>query len=195
MTTTTTTRSPAATAFTLAEVMIGSTIASFVLLGVLSTFVMLGRSGVNVAAYATMDAQTRKALEEFAQDVRMASGIVWNGSTSVTLTVPDNYTATANLVTYAWDDASTSTTYRYFYRKPGNAAASDPTLNRKTTFVANVTQFIYNRYDRLNAVATTDADTKRIQINMTVATTNRTVVTATDTTLSASFILRNKTTN
>jgi prepilin-type N-terminal cleavage/methylation domain-containing protein len=77
-------------AFTLVEVMIGATIGSFVLAGVLSTFLLLGRSGANIVAYTVMDTQTRRAIEEFAQDVRMASAIVWNDSASVTLTVPDN---------------------------------------------------------------------------------------------------------
>lgn len=177
--------------FTLAEIMIGSTIGSFVLVGVLSTFLMLGRSGANIVAYTTMDTQTRKALEDFAQDVRMASGIVWNSSTSITLTVPDNYTTSSNQVTYAWDNTTGSATYHYFYRMPGTPSTTPaPT---RTTYVANVTSFTFYRYDRLNVAATTDASTKRLQLNMTISTLNRTVVTATDTTLSASFILRNKT--
>jgi prepilin-type N-terminal cleavage/methylation domain-containing protein len=177
--------------FTLVEVIIGSTIASFVLVGVLSTFLMLGRSGTNITAYSTMDSQTRKALEDFAQDIRMASGITWNSDSSVTLTVPDNYASTSNLVTYAWDTTSGSSTYHYFYRKPGDSASN----NTKTTYIANVTSFTFYRYDRLNAATSSDAATKRIQIQMTITTTSQTVMSATDTTLSASFVLRNKTTN
>lgn len=191
MTISTTTPSRARHGFTLAEVIVGSTIGSFVLAGMLSTFLMLGRSGANIVSYSTMDAETRRALEEFAQDVRMASNIAWNGDYSVTLTVPDNYTANGNLVTYAWDTTSGSATYHFFYRKPGNAAAA----TTKTTFIRNVTSLRFLRYDRLNAAATTDVSTKRIQINMTITTENRTVVAATDTTISASFVLRNKTTN
>ena len=51
MTSTTTTRRRRPGAFTLAEVMIGATIGSFVLVGVLSAFLMLGRSGTNIVAY------------------------------------------------------------------------------------------------------------------------------------------------
>ena len=175
--------------FTLAEVMIGSTIGSFVLLGVLSTFLMLGRSGVNLNSYTAMDAQTRKALEDFAQDVRMASDITFNSTASITLTVPDNYTTTSNKVTYTWDSTAGSATFHYFYRVPGTSAATSP----KTTYVANVSSFTFGRFDRLNVAATTDTSTKRIQLTMTISTSNRTVVTATDTTISASYILRNKT--
>lgn len=174
--------------FTLVEVMIGASLGSVILAGVLSTFLMLGRMGANVASYTTMDAQTRRALEDFAQDVRMASNIYWNSDSSVTLTVPDNYTSNSNQVTYAWDSTLGSATYHYFYRKPGNADAA----TTKVTYVANVTSFSFYRYDRLNVATATDVATKRIQVNLTVTTTNSTVVNATDTTLSASFILRNK---
>lgn len=182
-------RSTSARGFTLTEVMIAASIGSFVLLGVLTTFLLLGRSGVSVVNYTEMDTQTRKGLEEFAQDVRMASGIVWNSSTSVTLTVPENYPAHGNQVTYAWDNTVSSAGYRCFYRKPGAATVTAD----KTIFIRNVTDFIYNRFDRLNAPATTDAATKRLQVSLTVTSSNRTVVNATDATLSASFILRNKT--
>lgn len=191
MTISTTTPRRAALGFTLVEVIIGSTIGAFILAGVLSAFLMLGRSGVNLVSYTTMESQTRRALENFAQDVRMASNLVWNSNYSITLTVPDNYTANSNQVTYAWDTTAGSSTYHYFYRKPGNGAAT----TAKSTYVANVTSFTYYRYDRLNAATTSDAATKRIQINMTVTTTGNTVVAASDTTMSASFILRNKTTN
>ena len=182
-------RSTSARGFTLTEVMIAASIGSFVLLGVLTTFLLLGRSGVSVVNYTEMDTQTRKGLEEFAQDVRMASAIVWNSSTSVTLTVPENYSAQSNQVTYAWDTALDSASYRCFYRKPGAAGVNAP----KSIFIRNVTGFIYNRFDRLNAPATTDAATKRLQVSLTVTSGRSTVVNATDATLSASFILRNKT--
>ena len=197
MTFTTTTRSRRPGAFTLAEVMIGATIGSLVLVGVLSAFLMLGRSGTNIVAYTSMDTQTRRALEEFGQDVRMASDLTWNSTTSITLTVPDNYTATANHVTYAWDNVAGSATYRCFYRKPGTAAENDATLNRKTTYITNVTSFTFRRYNRNNLATetTTDPETKRIRIEMTLTTTNRTVVSATDTTLSATFVMRNKPSN
>lgn len=169
-----------------------ASIGSMIMAGVMSTFLMLGRSGTNIVAYTTMDAQTRRALEDFAQDVRMASDVTWNSDTSMTFTVPDNYAATTNQVTYAWDNTANSPTYHYFYRTPKD---SDGAAGTKTTYIANITSFVFNRYDRLNAATTTDASTKRVQINMTITNRATTVVSATDTTLSASFVLRNKATN
>ena len=189
--------------FSLVEVMIGSTIGSFVLLGVLSTFLMLGRSGTNIVSYTTMDAQTRRALEDFSQDVRMASNLTWNSDSSITLTVPDNYGSNSNQVTYAWDTTAGSATYQRFYRSPATSTAAAGT---KTSYISNVTRFVYLFYDRRDAridtqasppptAAAIQAAAKRVQINRTITTANRTEVTATDTTLSASFVLRNKISN
>ena len=191
MTTSTTTPRSPGRGFTLVEVMVAASIGSIVMAGVMSTFLMLGRSGTNIVAYTTMDAQTRRALEDFAQDVRMASDATWNSDTSMTFTVPDNYTSDGNQVTYAWDNTANSATYHYFYRKPGD----DTATTTKTTYIANVTSFVFYRYDRLNVATTSNAATKRVQINMTITSRNTTVVNATDTTLSASFVLRNKATN
>ena len=179
---------PSHTGFTLVEVMIGATLGSIVLAGVMSTFLMLSRSGVSAVNYTTMDTQTRRALEEFSQDVRMANNVAWNSSSSITLRVPENYVSTGNLVTYTWDNTSESSTYRCFYRVPGGSTATTP----KTIFVRNVTNFTYYRFNRLNEPTTSNASTKRIQIAMTVTSTATTVVTTTAQVVSASYILRNK---
>src|ERR1700754_1347614 len=73
--------------FTLVETMVGATLASFILAGVLSAFLFMGRSGANLRNYSDMEAQSRKALEYFAEDVRQASAIAWTSNVNVTLTV------------------------------------------------------------------------------------------------------------
>lgn len=179
-------------AFTLVEVIIGSTLGAFILVGVLSTFLMLGRSGTNIVSYTTMDVQARRALEEFAQDVRMANNVHWNSASSITLTVPDNYASTSNQVTYAWDSTPGSVSFGCFYRMPGDASAT----NAKTIYIRKITSFAYSRFDRLNAAiddtVVIDTTTKRVQIAMTVTSTAQTVASATDNVVSASYILRDK---
>ncbi len=177
--------------FTLVEVMIGSTIAVFVLAGVLSSFVMLGRSGALIYNYNGMSVEARRALEEFGQDVRMASAIVWNGTASVTLTVPDNYVSNGNLVTYAYNSATSGATARAFYRRPGNAASTAAA----TVLVRNVVSGSFYRFDRLDASATTDAATKRLEFALRMRTGGLGSVAATENAVSASFLLRNKATN
>lgn len=183
------------------EVIVAATIGSFVLVGVLTAFLFITKSATNAANYSMMETQSRRALEEFGQDVRMASDATWNSATSVTLEVPDNYTATSNLVTYAFQVVGG---VGQFYRMPGAAAAT----NTKTVLIKNVaSDFAFSRFDRVgNPISSTVSGTasialqnniqiKRIQLYMTVRTTTRTVATATNTILSASFILRNKLTS
>ena len=183
-------RRDGARGFTLVEILIGATIGSMVLAGVLTTFLMLGRSGANAAAYSVMESQSRRALEELSQDLRMASDVAWNSSTSITLLVPDNYVSTdpaqTNKVTYAYDSST-----GYFYRRPGNTSSTSAVTN----LIKNVSSFSYARFDRVDNASTSNVTTKRIQVSMIVRTASVTVVGATNNILSASFILRNKPVN
>jgi len=177
--------------FTLTELLIGTSLSSIVLAGVLSAFLMLGRSGMNAASYAVSEAEIRRGVEEFSQDVRMASDITWNSTTSITLTVPNNYAGHGNQVTYAYDNSTTGETAQSFYRKPGTASSTAGTL----IFVRGVSSFAFARFNRLDAAASNDTETKRIQISMNVRRTGATLVAANTTLVMASYILRNKVTN
>ncbi len=182
--------------FTLVEVLISTSIGAIVLAGVMSTFLMLGRSGANIANYSTMESQSRRALEEFSQDLRMANAVTWNSSSSITLTIPNNYTPTLGVVTYSYDSASET-----FNRSPRDSSSAAGT---STVLINNIVTFAYSRYDRINNVSTLDTTTKRIQLSMTASTAvtsstasgntrkSRTVPGATNIILSASYILRNK---
>jgi len=171
--------------------MIGSSLSVIVLAGVLSAFLLLGRSGVNAANYSESEANIRRAIEDFSQDVRMARDIVWNSATSITLTVPDNYSTSSNQVTYAWDSSTIGLTPQSFYRKPGDAAfTADPTV-----YVRKVTSFTFLRFNRLDGTAANNAETKRIQLSMNVNRSGSTLVGTNAALVSASFILRNKVAN
>lgn len=166
--------------------MIGATLGTLVLAGVLTTFLMVGRSSTNVANYSTMEAESRRALEGLSQDLRMAKNITWNSAQSITLEVPGSYATTGNQVTYAFDS-----TTKDFYRMPGVASASNP----KLVLVRNVSSCTYARFNRLNVATTSNVTTKRIQLTLVVRKTSRTVAAASNTILSASYILRNKPVN
>ena len=99
--------------FTLVEVLMGSALSVFILAGILSTFLFLGRSGVNVQNYNDMEAQARKALEYFAEDTRQASAIAWTSTTSLTLTI------NAVPIVYSYD-----TTAKSFSRRESATRAS-----------------------------------------------------------------------
>lgn len=194
---TTTTLSPARNSrrygtagFTLVEVMVSAFIGAWILAAVMTTFLFMGRSGANVQNYNDMEVQARNALEFFAEDTRQASGVVWNSTQSVTLTVG------TNLVTYAYDS-----TARTFRRTVVDTVPSPDVTTSDRVIVTGITSFAFSAYNISGAsVAISDATertaangtTKQLQISLEAARTNTTVVAATNTVLSARFILRNK---
>jgi Tfp pilus assembly protein PilW len=164
---------------------------AMVLAGVLSSFLMLGRTSIGAVNYSVAESELRRGIEEFSRDVRMAKSIRWNSATSITLTVPDNYTSTANEVTYAYDNSTSGATAQAFYCMPGNSASTAA----KTVYVHSVSSFSYSRFNRLNTAAATDAETKRVQITMNVRRNTATLVAGNTALVSASYTLRNKAIN
>lgn len=182
---TTITRSPvkvnARRAFTLVEILVGMTLSGFLLAGVLTSFLFIGRSGQNLANYSDMEAEARSGLEVFAQDVRQASAITWNSANSVTLRVDSAD------VLYAYD-------------------TSTHILSRQgSPLITGITSFELIGYNITGALVTASADlttsagrtmagkiTKQLQISLSASKKNVTVATATNTVLSARFTLRNK---
>jgi Tfp pilus assembly protein PilW len=173
------------------ELLVASGIGAFLLIGVLSTFVMMGRSGLSASNYADMEAGSRRGVDEFAQDVRMSSNLVWNSATSVTLTVPDHYTADANKVTYAYDSSTTGVTARSFYRQAGAASSTNP----RSIMARNVSTLTFARFTRMNTATTDDLSTKRLQLTMNLHTSGQTTVGQNTLVVSASYVLRNKPSN
>lgn len=164
--------------------------------GVLSSFLMFTRSGVAVSNYAEMEAGARRAIDTFARDVRMASDESWNGNTSVTLTVPTDYTAAVDPSEKMYDDQGRVTYYynqsaKAFMRRSGNGWS----WSGSTKLCGNVESFQLSRYSRNNAPATSNADTKRIQLKMRLMTKAVSVVDQTSLVLSASYVMRNKPSN
>jgi Tfp pilus assembly protein PilW len=167
--------------------MVGATLSSFILAAVLSTFLFMGRSGANVQNYNDMEAQARTALELFAEDTRQASGVTWGAdSNTVALTV------VTSTVTYSYNP-----TTRRFTRMVVTGGVT--TSNR--VLVTGITSFAFSAYNISGATvalgtaaerSAANGTTKQLQISLEAARANTTVVAATNTVLSARFILRNK---
>lgn len=177
-------------AFTLVELLAAVTISGFVLAGVLTTYLQLGRSGARLTQYAEMNTQIRRGLEQFGSDVRCASGITWNGTSDVTLTIPTLAGGTRQ-VTYAWTSATQA-----FFLVPGASSAATAGriyLQRGIPALADGSPgVVFARYDNLGNAATTDAATKRLQVSLYLTRSARTAAGTSDTAVSASFMLRNK---
>jgi len=170
--------------------MVGAGLSGFILAGVLSAFLMLGRSGYNAASYCIMEAEARRALDAFSEEARLASNLTWTSTSSVTLTVVTSTSATY-LVTYAYDSSTSGTTSKCFYRVLGAATST----SERRILVRNVTEFSFRRYKVVNGVdftATNDLETKQLQITLRSVRTAVTTVDTTNAVLSARVVLRNK---
>lgn len=173
--------------------MVAASLSVLVLAGVMSAFLFIGRTGYNASSYSEMSTQTRRGLDAFANDARTASGIQWNSSQSITFTVPGAGSATTQ-VTYAYDSATTGPTAGCFYRLPGGPAS---TATRRI-LVSNVAPgFTFRRYKLeqdgvIDHSAANDLETKLIQVDLQATRRRATAVAATQTALSARYLLRNK---
>lgn len=179
--------------FTLTEIMVSATISTIVLAGILSAFLMIGRTGYAAGNYSEMDAQTRRALEIFGADARKAADVRWHDAQTLTLYVSTESAATA-AVTYGYDTVTSSPTYRTFYRVQGDSASAEPRL----ALVRNVsTDFAFARFKLeqpgvSDNSAGNDLETKQLQVTLRTARTGATTPTASQSAISARYILRNK---
>ena len=173
--------------------MIAASLSSVVLAGVLSAFLMIGRTGYNATSYSELSHETGNALDVFAQDARQACDLRWNSAQSITLTLPTATNATTQ-VTYAYDPTAGSRTYHCFYRLLGDADSKAA----RNVLVHNVsTDFAFQRYKLEQAgvtdnTAANDLETKQIRLTLRASRTGATTVAANHAAVSSSFILRNK---
>jgi hypothetical protein len=163
--------------------MVSATIASFILAAVITTFLFMGRSGANVQHYSDMEGQARKALEVFAEDVRQASAIAFTSNQNVLLTVN-----------------GTGIRYSYASNTLTRTNTSSGVAVNLMTGISSFEFIAYKLSDPTNPLALTTAaelttagkQTKQLQISLEARRQSTTVVAATNTVLSARFILRNK---
>jgi Tfp pilus assembly protein PilW len=190
-------------AFTLVELLVGTTLSGFLLTGVLSTFLMMGRTGANIRNYTEIEAKARRSLEDFSREARLAYSVASTYSgTSVTLSIPDTTsdpkgTGTgAYTVTYTFDSSSKQLTRT-------GPPIDNPTGTVATTTLIDGVQLIpgtttYLNYYRYYTDGSTDnnvlntREIKQIEVSFQLQRQDTTVTAATNKVLSARFILRNK---
>lgn len=172
--------------FTLVELMVSATLSGFLLVAVITSFLFLGRSGANMQNYTDMEAQARRTIETFAADVRMAREATWTSSNSLTLTVVTSAGATV-AYTYTYNPSAGT-----FVRIAGGAT---------TTLLTGISSFNFTAYKiNTDTIDLSDASTlasasnltKQVQISLRTIRSTRTVTDATNSVISARFILRNK---
>jgi hypothetical protein len=174
--------------FTLVEVLIAATLSTFVLAGVLSAFLFLARTSFRSSGYSEMEAEMRRGLDTFARDTRNATDVRWNSAQSITLTV------NGRPVTYAYDVSATSATARSFYRLEGDAAS---TLDRAVLVRGVSPDFSFQRFKLTQPgvtenAANNDRETKLLSLTLRAARTSVATAGASNSAVSARYMLRNK---
>jgi hypothetical protein len=180
--------------------MISAAIATFILLAVLTSFLMLGRTGANIQNYTELEDEARKALETFSRDARLAVSVASGySSTSVTLSIPDttaSRTSIAYTATYTFDAANQKFTRTI---TPTGGTATTTTLVNNVQQITGVNPFNYYRYVTTGYQSGFGSNTagnvveiKQIEVNFLAKRTSSTVASASNKVLSARFILRNK---
>jgi prepilin-type N-terminal cleavage/methylation domain-containing protein len=200
--------------FTLVEVMVAATISSIILAGVISTFLLMGRTGMSLMNYTEIEAQARKALEMFSREVHNANNVTAKSPTSVTITIPDksidpdgtlaNGTALAGAYTVTYTFANNKLTRTGPPIEDPTAASVAVDLVTGVQPISGTDYLNYYKYVRstviglgyVNGFTTNVADiiaeVRQIEVSFALQRNNVTVAGSTNKVLSARFILRNK---
>lgn len=86
--------------FTLAEMLIAVTIATFVLAGATSMFILFARTNMTMAARSEYDRQLRTVIHRLGEDTREAATARANGNNQIALTMPQGRTPQVIYYTY-----------------------------------------------------------------------------------------------
>jgi hypothetical protein len=130
-------------AFTLVEIMMGAGLGAFILGGVLTTFVMIGRVLTNAGNYSDLDAEARQGIETFGREVRSASYVNSGlSATQVELTIPSPNGQPSYNVTYEYVP-DPNNPGQYIFQRNGPPLA-DPYLNSTTVANPAPTTLVHN---------------------------------------------------
>jgi prepilin-type N-terminal cleavage/methylation domain-containing protein len=168
--------------FTLVEIMISTTLASFLTLAALTSFLFTVRGEMSLANYSEMNSKARKTLEQMGEDFRSAGDVPVGGfsSTSVTCSVPLDSTASSwQNVVWAYDANAKTLT-----RTVGGVS---------TTYATNVSSFLFTFYNVAGNTPGNDVELKQIQLSMRILRNVGTITTS-EYVISAQFTLRAKST-
>jgi prepilin-type N-terminal cleavage/methylation domain-containing protein len=143
--------------FTLVEALMGMTIGSIIMAGVLSTYIMTGREFRALSNYWEIHADGRNAIDRFAIDMRAVYGIA-SFSTNGSIVVKMPYFAGNGTITN-----TSNITYTYansmLKRTDGNSG--------KTSVLAtNIYNLKFSLYDRVGNTTTVLSSAKGISIEL-----------------------------
>jgi hypothetical protein len=164
--------------------MVAASLGTVVLAAVLSASLQLMRSGVRVSAYAEMNTQARRVMEQLAVDLKAASNLTWHSATDLTVTVEKSDGTTA-LYTYYWNSSS-----KKLVRVPGSSSASQ---TGQWELASGVSSLAFSRLNSAGTTAATDSATKLLRVVITFSRSSG--ATAASSQIGTTYTLRNKPTS
>lgn len=138
----------------LVEVLVSTSLLGLLMAAILSSFVFLLQGEQSLANYNTMNADARTLLELLGRDAKSATTVTNFTATSLTLVVPTNTSGGTQEVTYEYDAAN-----RSCVRLAGGATR---------TLVPNVTTLSFRYLNGNNAVTTSLAELKQVQLSLRI---------------------------
>lgn len=168
-------------------------LSTFLLAGILSAFLLVGKAGFASSNYSEMEGQLRTALDLFGDEARKAADIRWHDERTITLAVV-TATSARYLATYAYDPDPRSPTHGSFYRVLGDRDSTQP---RRVLVRGVAPDFAFQRFKletptSSDNVARSDLETKQIQVTLRAARGGTQAPASTQSAISARYILRNK---
>ena len=145
--------------YTLSELMIGVCLSMIVMNAVLASYVFVARAYTRTIAFGsanqpTLEAQGRRTLASFAQDVQMASALSSPTASSVTLTVPNPMGGTRN-ATYHFNGTASPVTVSGYAVPAMSLARIDVTTGTGLTLHSTLLTCVFTYYDSSNNPYTT----------------------------------------
>jgi Tfp pilus assembly protein PilE len=179
--------------FSLVELMVAVGIAFFIIAGVTSAYVYMGRNLIRYSNQQDTEAQIRRTMQMLAADVHAATDVTSFSSTQFTLSMPyvhSDYSVTSYSVTYTYSSTAKTITRTVSGTPPPNVTSSALTL------LSNVTPSgsCFEYRDRLDQTATTTLGVKKITLAAFSITTGSALANTQliRTGASARFVLRSK---
>lgn len=174
--------------------MAATAISSVILAAVLSTFLLLGRTGRNSADYSSMSSSLRTGLAPFTRDARLAADVRWHTDQSLTFTLraPDGRD---QQVTYGYEPDRPGSDSGVFFRE----THEDGAVNRIVLVRDVASGFAFRRYrlaggGQTDTPATNDLETKLVEVSLRTQRRGANGAPISQVALSTRSVLRNKTT-
>ena len=169
-----------ARAFSLVELLISLALVLLLTLALLTSYIFIARGDRSLQNYGEMNAQARRLLEQLGQDLRSATDVTNFTTSSLTLTVPTNVTATTTQ-DVLWE----------FNSADGVVTRED--TSGTVTLARDVSTFSFYYANGNNVETTSLVEVKQVQLSLRMLRLVASAVTS-EYVISAQFTMRAKST-